>query len=144
MTEQTDATAKGWVADQVRIVKTEMNGWCAFLDVEDEDGQRIGTINICRGIGSHDYAAELVRNWVRDLSASLYATQQPTQAQAGAVPLTCEWTHNADDSFWDTECGQSWRFDDGGPKENNMHFCHHCGKPVHIKGVQHGTDTRSN
>ena len=65
-------------------------------------------------------------------------TPQPTQAQAGAVPLTCEWTHNADDSFWDTECGQSWRFDDGGPKENHMNFCHCCGKPLRIKGGQHG------
>lgn len=68
----------------------------------------------------------------------LWTNPQPTQPQAGAVPLTCRWTHHADDSFWDTECGQSWRFDDGGPKENNMHFCHHCGKPVHIKGGQHG------
>ena len=29
----------------------------------------------------------------------LYTTPQPTQAQAGAVPLTCEWTHNEDDGF---------------------------------------------
>ena len=70
----------------------------------------------------------------------LYTTQQPTQAQAGAVPLTCEWAHNEDDGFWDTECGQSWRFDDGGPKENHMNFCHCCGKPLHIKGGQHGTE----
>ena len=68
-------------------------------------------------------------------------TPQPTQAQAGAVPLTCEWAHNEDDGFWDTECGQSWRFDDGGPKENHMNFCHCCGKPLRIKGGQHGTDT---
>ena len=27
----------------------------------------------------------------------LYTAPQPTQAQAGAVPLTCEWTHNAGD-----------------------------------------------
>ena len=65
---------------------------------------------------------------------------QPTQAQAGAVPLTCEWAHNEDDGFWDTECGQSWRFDDGGPKENHMNFCHCCGKPLRIKGGQHGTE----
>ena len=63
---------------------------------------------------------------------------QPTQPQAGAVPLTCEWAHNEDDGFWDTECGQSWRFDDGGPKENHMNFCHCCGKPLRIKGGQHG------
>lgn len=63
-----------------------------------------------------------------------------SQAQAGAVPLTCEWAHNEDDGFWDTECGQSWLFDDGGPKENHMNFCHCCGKPLRIKGGQHGTE----
>ena len=55
-------------------------------------------------------------------------------------PLTCEWAHNEDDGFWDTECGQSWRFDDGGPKENHMNFCHCCGKPLRIKGGQHGAE----
>ena len=70
--------------------------------------------------------------------AALTKWGQPAQAQAGAVPLTCEWAHNEDDGFWDTECGQSWRFDDGGPKENHMNFCHCCGKPLRIKGGQHG------
>lgn len=32
-------------------------------------------------------------------------TPHPTQAQAGAVPLTCEWAHNEDDGFWETACG---------------------------------------
>ena len=68
-----------------------------------------------------------------------YTTPQPTQAQAGAVPLTCEWTHNDDDGFWETACGEAWRFDDGGPGENSMHFCHSCGKSLRIKGGQHGT-----
>lgn len=76
---------------------------------------------------------------VNAYSKGYYAGKKAaTQAQAGAVPLTCEWTHNADDSFWDTECGQSWRFDDGGPKENRMNFCHCCGKTLRIKGGQHG------
>ena len=65
------------------------------------------------------------------------ATPQPTQPQAGAVPLTCEWTHNEDDGFWETACGEAWRFDDGGPGENNMHFCHSCGNSLRIKGGQH-------
>jgi len=56
-------------------------------------------------------------------------------------PLTCEWTHNAADGYWDTSCGKAWRFDDGGPKENNMNFCHCCGKTLRIKGGRHGTDT---
>ena len=69
---------------------------------------------------------------------ALYTTPQPTQMQAGAVPLTCEWTHNEDDGFWETACGEAWRFDDGGPGENNMHFCHSCGNSLRIKGGQHG------
>ena len=68
---------------------------------------------------------------------ALYTTPQPTQTQAGAVPLTCEWTHNEDDGFWETACGEAWRFDDGGPGENNMHFCHSCGNSLRIKGGQH-------
>ena len=60
--------------------------------------------------------------------------------QAGAVPLTCDWTHNEDDGFWETACGEAWRFDDGGPGENNMHFCHSCGNSLRIKGGQHGTE----
>ena len=71
---------------------------------------------------------------------ALYTTPQPTQMQAGAVPLTCEWTHNEDDGFWETACGEAWRFDDGGPGENNMHFCHSCGNSLRIKGGQHGTE----
>ena len=75
-----------------------------------------------------------------DECKQFYATTQPTQAQAGAAPLTCEWTHNEDDGVWETVCGQLWRFDDGGPKENDMNFCHCCGKPLHIKGGQHGAE----
>lgn len=66
----------------------------------------------------------------------LYTAPQPTQAQAGAEPLTCEWAHNDDDGYWDTSCGKAWRFDDGGPKENNMNFCHCCGKTLRIKGKE--------
>ena len=65
-----------------------------------------------------------------------WGTPQPVVRE----PLTCEWTHNDDDGYWDTSCGKAWRFDDGGPKENNMNFCHCCGKTLRIKGGQHGTD----
>ena len=58
--------------------------------------------------------------------------------QEAQEPLTCEWTHNDDDGYWDTSCGKAWRFDDGGPKENNMNFCHCCGKTLRIKGKEAG------
>ena len=66
----------------------------------------------------------------------LFTAPQPVARE----PLTCEWTHNDDDGYWDTSCGKAWRFDDGGPKENNMNFCHCCGKTLRIKGGQHGTE----
>lgn len=61
-----------------------------------------------------------------------WGTPQPVVRE----PLTCEWTHNDDDGYWDTSCGKAWRFDDGGPKENNMNFCHCCGKTLRIKGKE--------
>ena len=67
----------------------------------------------------------------------LYPPPQPTQAQAGAVPLTCEWTHDENDGFWESACGEAWQFNDGGPADNNVRFCQGCGKPLGIKGGQH-------
>ena len=61
-----------------------------------------------------------------------WGTPQPVVREL----LTCEWTHNDDDGYWDTSCGKAWRFDDGGPKENNMNFCHCCGKTLRIKGKE--------
>lgn len=82
---------------------------------------------------------EFQKHYQRGYAAGQKASAtQPTQPQAGAVPLTCEWTHNEDDGFWETACGEAWRFDDGGPGENNMHFCHSCGNSLRIKGGQHG------
>ena len=74
-----------------------------------------------------DFARAVLAKW---------GTPQPVVRE----PLTCEWTHNDDDGYWDTSCGKAWRFDDGGPKENNMNFCHCCGKTLRIKGGQHGTE----
>lgn len=83
----------------------------------------------CPFCGDYPTPAEAVAAWNR-------RTPQPVVRE----PLTCEWTHNDDDGYWDTSCGKAWRFDDGGPKENNMNFCHCCGKTLRIKGGQHGTD----
>ena len=71
---------------------------------------------------------------------AVYTAPQPTQAQAGAVPLTCEWTHDENDGFWESACGEAWQFNDGGPAGNNVRFCQGCGKPLGIKGGQHGTE----
>lgn len=107
------------------------------------------SVNKGESLWSHD-----VVDWTRvhctndDCNAQTEATcegYEPSAVEAWNLrtpqpvvrePLTCEWTHNDDDGYWDTSCGKAWRFDDGGPKENNMNFCHCCGKTLRIKGKE--------
>ena len=102
-------------------VSVEVRHWCA-----DVPGQ----------------PSRMISRAGRDEASAIAAwnTRTTTQAQAGAVPLTCEWAHNENDGFWESACGEAWRFDDGGPAENSMHFCHSCGKSLCIKGGQHGAE----
>lgn len=49
---------------------------------------------------------------------------------AFAEPAQCTWTKSPDPSAPDTysaTCGAVWTFTDGGPTENDMHFCPKCG-----------------
>ena len=83
-TNTTDLYSARWVSKAARIVKTEKSGWCAYLDIVDEDGQYIEAVNICRGISSREVAEALVRNWVRDFAAPAQpaAQAQPDDQQA--------------------------------------------------------------
>ena len=73
----------------------------------------------------------------KEAKLPIYTTPQPTQTQAVAEPLTCEWTHDENDGFWESACGEAWLFNYGGPADNNVRFCQGCGKPLGIKGGQH-------
>jgi hypothetical protein len=60
-----------------------------------------------------------------------------------AVPVVCEWMQDPDFELGDTyhsSCGELWSFVDGGPTENRVSYCHHCGGRVKlaapaVKGV---------
>ena len=65
-------------------------------------------------------------------------SKEAEMMEAWAAPSTsqkCEWTFSDDDSgTWASSCKELWSFIDGGPKENRVSYCHHCGHPVTIKG----------
>ena len=42
---------------------------------------------------------------------------------------SCIWKPDKD-GVYETSCGESFVFCDGGPKENGARFCMHCGKPL--------------
>lgn len=49
-------------------------------------------------------------------------------------PKTCKWTPD-EDGNWSPACDPIdalFVFNDGGPRENQMRFCHSCGKPVEV------------
>ena len=95
------------------------------------------------GDGSYevkDMALESATNtlhnlWV-DISAEL-ATAQAENKRLKEKHGICEWTYDdSDDDFWDTTCGETYCFMEGGIKDNRVVFCHHCGRLVKeiIKG----------
>lgn len=68
------------------------------------------------------------------LKQSLGVINNMLEAQSNpAWPVVCRWTP-MDDEFnpgsYDTSCGRSWSFAEGGIKENDMTFCFGCGKTV--------------
>lgn len=59
---------------------------------------------------------------------------EDTAALARRVDTSaCTWRYDDEEHSWDGECGASWTFLEDGPKENSMHFCPGCGKPVAIQ-----------
>lgn len=47
------------------------------------------------------------------------------------LKATCVWyTDDSDGDVWETNCGQTFQFNDGGQKENRFRFCYFCGKPL--------------
>jgi hypothetical protein len=43
----------------------------------------------------------------------------------------CVWRLENDESgTWGSACDELWSFIDGGPKENGVRYCHHCGRKV--------------
>ena len=41
---------------------------------------------------------------------------------------TCAWRE--DEGVWDTDCGNAFEINEGGPTENKMKYCCYCGKEI--------------
>ena len=42
----------------------------------------------------------------------------------------CLWLIDCDSDIWETGCGNSFVFEDGGTEENNFEFCPYCGMAI--------------
>lgn len=43
----------------------------------------------------------------------------------------CGWSLCDLDGYWETDCNRSFSFNDGGPAENDYHYCPGCGRAIH-------------
>jgi hypothetical protein len=46
-----------------------------------------------------------------------------------SVECVCEWTQD-EDGVYDTACEVRFELNEGAPTENNMRYCHSCGKRI--------------
>lgn len=72
--------------------------------------------------------------YTRDFDQKCTAALRHAIAGLTQETVPCKWTLDPypDEEIWESECGQSWSFITDGPVENNVRFCHHCGRPVAI------------
>jgi hypothetical protein len=43
--------------------------------------------------------------------------------------LPCTWRED-EDGQWESDCGLSWAFPEGGPADNQMSYCPKCGRQL--------------
>lgn len=96
------------------------------LDAEHEQQDEIGSWNNHQNTPTEKPKSELLQRAEK--------LAEDTAALARRVDTSaCTWRYDDEEHSWDGECGASWTFFEDGPKENSMHFCPGCGKPVAIQ-----------
>ncbi|WP_440111681.1 hypothetical protein [Acidovorax sp. BL-A-41-H1] len=132
MTQPTDAELQAlWAATDHPLPQNYARAVLAKWGTPTPAGEPVGAVRYTEGWAGVKWYAKAPTAGTR-----LYTTPPVRE------PLieTCEWTHDEADGFWETSCGEAWRFDDGGPSENGMKYCHSCGKHLTVgiaKGEPH-------
>lgn len=83
--------------------------------------------------GATSWAKDTTRTRIRTLAREALATLDVEDG-----PDTCRWDDYED--FWESACGETYQFNDGGPKENRVRFCHGCGRLVRVVPPKEASD----
>lgn len=54
----------------------------------------------------------------------------PVRGVGAEATVSCFWGTDGEESFWETQCGHAFEFNDGGPKDNGFFYCPYCGHPL--------------
>lgn len=113
--------AKGLMLGEFKV---EHQATCPDCQEGDADPE----CEICQG--EVQYTQLVTVPW--DTVKEMYARAVKHLSAPAGPPDTrpCRWEYDEADYCWTTSCGTSWTLIDGTPKENHIHFCHACGKPM--------------
>jgi hypothetical protein len=64
-----------------------------------------------------------------------FAAEASLVAIIDRLQTPCVWEEDTDGT-WSSGCGEVSQFNDDGPEENNVRFCHGCGHPVELRHYQ--------
>ncbi|MCF5371989.1 hypothetical protein [Pseudomonas syringae] len=76
------------------------------------------------------FSISMIASLELEIESGFQITQ--TDDSVAGETTKCEWAYQAADFNWHSGCGAVWSFNDEGPEENGMNFCHACGKPLAI------------
>jgi len=120
-------TVYGKALAQIQELQQQQDTPVAFYDIaHDEDGEIEYEFSVYPRPGFKPLFAQ-------SIAAAPVAVQ--------AVPAVCEWTQDTQYENGDTyysACGKAWVFNDGGPTDNHVSYCHHCGKKVQLAAAPKG------
>lgn len=99
---------------------------------QDED-LRKAVANLIKAKGRY-HTEQNFTALVSAYGAALAAQSAPQQAACVWKPAADNW----ETGTWDSGCGESWVFMEGGPAENSVRYCQGCGKPVVVAAAPSG------
>lgn len=73
---------------------------------------------------AYDYLTHNIINAEENLALLRHALATHT------LDTRCHWRHDEPFAYWESSCGNTFQFIDGGPADNDMTYCPYCGQPI--------------
>ena len=105
--------------------------WEAYVAMEANEAHNEAALLKCHEIIAGGWKS--LGNFVPKDGEGTLGEEVARALKAAQSVEPCRWTYDVIMEAWDTACAKKWVFTNGGPAENNVRFCHCCGRPVNAE-----------